>query len=237
MKERPIIFSGEMVRAILDGRKTQTRRVVNKLLSFGNITEFGESTTKGYSWQFRDKRMLWNDISHSRLLESCPHGQPGDRLWVRETWNIEYGAVFDEQQNDWHIVYRTDLSYCAAPTTVNDDEYSRLFDSSQNQWRPSIHMPRWASRMTLEISDIRVERVRDISEDDVFAEGIRPSKTVNGWATIRLNDGIGAHVVLPQYAFHVLWDSINAKRGYGWDVNPWVWVIEFKVSEVKGVAA
>lgn len=154
-KARPIIFSGEMVRALLDGRKTMTRRVVKK--------------------------------------QHCPYGQPGDLLWVRETW----------RQAQWKdgILYRADKA-----RSLGMDEYS-----DRHKWKPSIFMPRKASRLTLEITDIRMERVQDITTDDAIAEGI---KELQGGAKVE---------------FHNLWDSINAKRGYGWKANPRVWVVVFQV--------
>ena len=164
MKERPIIFKGEMVKAILDGRKTQTRRVVKNV---EDLTVF-----------FRDDKF--------GCPFKCPYGKPGDRLWVRETWadvNTSEGPA---------ICYRAD-------------------GDVQIIWRSSIYMPRWASRITLKILDIRVERLQDISEKDAIAEGIQPSDYAK-----------------PKAAFMRLWDSINAKKpGKSWKDNPWVWVIEF----------
>lgn len=167
MKERPIIFNGEMVRTIIDGRKTQTRRTING----GDYTP----------WQ------------------PCPFGQPGDHLWVRETW-----AEHDEVE----VVYR------------NPPNWSPLDVPPVDKWRPSIHMPHWASRITLEITSVRLERVQDISEEDAKAEGVfEPC----GWAN--------PTPARPyRLAFSSLWESIYSKRA-PWSSNPWVWVIEFmKVS-------
>ena len=175
MKEHPILFSGDMVRALLDGRKTQTRRVVK--IPIGK----------------------------------CSYGVSGDHLWVRETWD----AVEWEGEDEPKIYYRAD----PAPDSY---EWSR---AAGDKWRPSTHMPRWASRITLEITDIRVERVQDISEADAQAEGVKRlilSPTEIG--------GVPVHPMTSYYrdAFRLAWDSIYAKHGHGFDVNPRVRVIEFK---------
>lgn len=206
MKERPILFSGEMVKAIIDGRKTQTRRVVSRLAGFGPITEFQSSTTKGYDWQFRDKRGCWNDISHERLLECCPYGKPGDGLWVKETW------------------------WCDAPEPVPHDHPLMFYRANQTgttkgmKWTSSRFMPRWASRISLLVKDVRVERLQDISESDCEAEGVErlcerfvtPGSVPISYTEIPFRD-----------YFELLWDSINAKK-HPWSENPWVWVVEFE---------
>ena len=181
MKERPILFSGEMVQAILDGRKTQTRRVIKP--------QPGIAPGIGPVWKGSDYCKEW--------IRECPYGIHGDRLWVRETWASFKGGVY----------YRAEGSNNARiEETVG--------------WRPSIFMPKIISRIWLEITDIRVERVQEISPQDVCREGIRP--TIPGGFEIDECDWIGAQQFKP------LWDSINAKRGYGWDMNPWVWVISFR---------
>jgi hypothetical protein len=186
-KERPILFSALMVRAILEGRKTQTRRVVNKLVGFGPITEFGATDTRGYDWAFRDKRRLWNDIRRGQLREACPYGQPGDQLWVRETWNCaDYSTRHQRREN---VRYRAT-------------------DGEELRWRSPIHMPRWASRILLEIVSVRVERLQEIRERDCDAEGLEP-----------IEMEMRPH-------FRSLWESINGPGS--WETNPWVWVIEFR---------
>lgn len=206
MKERPILFSGPMVRAILDGTKTQTRRVIttktNAFLCY-----------PAHRWTVRGSRLGGfvavdvPDCKDSTLFEhvgfKCPYGQPGDLLWVRETW-APHG------ESDLSYKDRSGIYYRA------DDETNYTTDGA---WRPSIHMPRWASRITLRITGVRVERVQDISEEDAQAEGV---------SAVHLAD-LGQTWKTRREGFHLLWDSINAKRGYGWDVNPWVWVIEFRV--------
>lgn len=183
MTERPIIFNGEMVRAILDGRKTQTRRVI-KPQPPEWASSIDSSTPKmGF--------VKFHGGSYNQQKEygipTCPYGKPGDRLWVRE-------AVSRVRRPSGEWMYRADY-----PVDI----------ASAYKWNPSIHMRRDQSRITLEITDVRVERVQDISADDAKAEGIH---------ILRQRD----------YGFKRVWDSINAKRGYGWDKNPWVWVVEFR---------
>jgi hypothetical protein len=178
VKERPMLFNGDMVRAILDGRKTQTRRIAKP-----------------------------RHCNHGSEGQRCPYGQPGDRLWVRETWSMDAGAVSEDAESDWHICYKADLSVTQALCT--DAECLRLYDSQRSAWRPSIHMPRWASRITLEITDVRVERLQVISLDDAKAEGVETTD---------------------QYA--ELWCKINGAES--WNANPWVWVVAFKRVEGGG---
>lgn len=177
VKERPILFSGAMVQAILEGRKTQTRRVVKPAAPF-------VSTDSGLDIQW-----ALGDLH-------CPYGKPGDRLWVRETWAQFHNAMI----------------YAATPAMITVDK-----------WKPSIHMPRWASRITLEIKSVRVERIQDISLNDAVAEGMRIRDTDGGHV---FEMGFDAYVS-PLDAYRELWDSINAKRGFGWEKNPWCWAIEF----------
>lgn len=221
VKERPIIFSGEMVRAILEG-ETQTRRVKN--IPQNALAAWWDNT----AWRFK--------LPDGFKLVRCPYGKLGDRLWVRETWRI---GAWNIDAQAMAVDYRADGYARQEWLDVEDDElWERLWIQSSDdaeaaglplgdegfhwepgqaptRWRPSIHMPRWASRILLEITDIRVARVQDISEDDAMAEGIlAPSP-----------DSID---IGPIEVFADLWDSINAKRGYSWDRNPWVWVIGFR---------
>lgn len=176
MNERPIIFSGEMVRAILDGRKTQTRRVV-----------------KGAD--------VWVDEGQTPI--KCPYGKPGDLLWVRETF---------KEFDDGDMYYKADYNY--TPIHADDEEPIK--------WTPSIYMPRSASRITLRVKDVRVERVQEITGRDACKEGIQ-FRGINSGPPIKGN----LYKENIQH-FRALWDSINAKRGYGWDKKPWVWVVEFE---------
>lgn len=210
MKERPILFSGAMVRAILEGRKTQTRRVVKPTQSTPKVAPLRmEPWIIDGEWQEDDNGLpCWAgfhpDYPGEAKWFTCPYGQPGDRLWVRETWSKE---TIDSTER---IVYRADIA--------NGHNFIG--------WRPSIHMPRAYSRITLEITDVRAERVQEISEADAKAEGaLQEFRTV----VMRPDGGPDYHLPLSYRAgFANLWDSINAKRGYGWDSNPWVWVIGFR---------
>ena len=216
MKERPILFSGEMVRAILDGRKTQTRMVVKPQPSDCIKVEWVEISPKksrnSYAIATDHSTGYWmptlDGISQSPLPILCPYGVPGDRLWVRET--LSKGMEVCTRPKILYEATRTAMAYS------NDKGIPEgWLGFVPWRWKkdklPSIHMPRWASRITLEIVNVRVERVQEITAKDEEAEGA---------PTILDN--------YPHQAFKHLWDSINAKRGHGWDANPWVWVIEFK---------
>lgn len=192
MTEHPILFKAEMVRAILDDRKTQTRRVI-------------KPQPEDYHGMARHDWLWYGRKEHSAMpfddyVFSCPYGKPGDRLWVREK------HCFDVQltEDRWHVVY-DNPSEMPHWSNYDNDKNPKL-----NKWRPSIHMPRWASRILLEVTDVRVERVNEISEADCEAEGLK-----------LLQGGIKSE-------FRVLWDSINEKRGFGWDKNPWCWCVSFK---------
>ena len=202
MKERPIILSGPMVRALLTGTKTQTRRVV-KLKPWEQIEE-------------RDDGTLWPWMYHEDRADDywlpCPYGQPGDRLWVREAWRVVWSAD-DEPPRELDAAYR----FWYEADAPLQDGYGKL--------RPSIHMPRFASRLTLEVTSVRVERLQDISEADAIAEGVTP-KWEPGCSG-RLMEALGGYSFRPAAsAYGDLWESIH---GHGaWDANPFVWVVEFK---------
>jgi hypothetical protein len=199
MNEKPILFSGEMVRAILDGRKTQTRRVVKPQPGDGFEWKGWLADTSGNRANI-GKACWENRESLETLMIRSPYGKPGDLLWVRETHWLDWyedGVVVDGQPA--HVHYRA-----GHPHPV-------IAKSIDGHWRPSIFMPRWASRITLRVTDVRVERVQEIHYSDVVAEGV--TDEFYNWS--------GKWVEL--------WDRINAKRGYGWDINPWVWVVEFEV--------
>ena len=193
MKERPILFNDPMVRAILNGKKMQTRRLVKYNSDLGEPENWGHK---------RNKHSLIGDYRRY-----CHLGTPGDRLWVRETHALLY-------LNHW-----PDLPHTFGPA-VSPDEcpehvvyYRASFDRSSTgfQWRPSIHMPRWASRISLEITGVRVERLQDITVKDALSEGIDHNP-----------------MNCPRMEFAQLWNSIYEKDGNGWTVDPWVWTIEFK---------
>lgn len=236
-KERPILFSGEMVRAILEGRKTQTRRVL-RTQPLDVIPYQGELA--GQRWVG-----LMQRDPNKGLIFKCKYGQAGDRLWVRESWRIDSwsddGEVCvqwraDEKVSKWitagedYLVFErlwiqsSDDCERSGLEFTDDGGYSWENGHSPCRWRPSIHMPRWASRITLEIVNVRVERVQDTSERDAIAEGIDEWEEMFRCGP----DSDPCWTRDARHAYAWLWDSINARRGYGWDVNPWVWVIEFK---------
>jgi hypothetical protein len=189
MKERPILMNREMVQATKELIKTHTRRIngLDKINIKPNMWKYSGVEADGIH------HLFWFADGINTELVKCPYGKVGDRLWVRETFRPSEDPLSNS------IFYRA------------DEEYHKGAG-----WKPSIHMPRWASRLTLEIIDIRVERVQDISHRDALAEGVSYDVSKEGGA--------------PVPRFHALWDSINASRGYSWDSNPWVWVIEFKVT-------
>lgn len=195
MKERPILFSGPMVRAILEGRKTQTRRVIKP-----------------------------QPESMKELPPSCPHGYIGDQLWVRETFSdvnncgapaLMYRA--DHELRDLmeeREFLEEDGSMNYEHPQIAKYDWAVWFDDvdTEKAWRPSIFMPRWVSRLQLEITELRIERLQDISAKDALAEGA---------------DSTNVGCSVPEEAFWELWDSING-ASHPWDSNPWVWVIGFR---------
>lgn len=217
-KERPILFSGPMVRAILDGRKTMTRRVVKPQHEFAPSMRTGKA--------------CW---------ENSPFGEPGDTLWVRETFAL-YGMEA-APEHERPRFYRAD-----------DDAKPGYATPPDITWKPSIHMPRWASRITLKITDVRVERLQEITEADAKAEGCPPHIEPKWWQGYHRDDPLlhqcaqddgtgtppGWLIEVKPYRdlshmnrsskveFRNLWDSLNSKRGFGWTVNPWVWVLTFQ---------
>ena len=209
MKERPIRFSAPMVRAIIDGSKTQTRRVVK-----GWVPCKPENDGESDVWQVYN-----GDTVAFTFL--CPYGKPGDRLWVRETW-----AETDRHDGTPVVAYRAGGCIGVGRTQRDGpDHLIRAFawdDAPEGgiRWRASIHMPRWASRILLEVTDVRVERLQDISEADAQAEGVKVDG--NGHA---VRDDV-VNVGGARTAFAELWESINGPDS--WATNPWVWVVEFR---------
>lgn len=240
VKERPIIFSGEMVKAILDGKKTMTRRAV-KTQPRDECTEIATSACFGHV----EYRSTSEDRQTQSILAKikCPYGKIGDRLWVRETWIQGYDDPLIESEGDDEnavsIIYKADgkeeYRTCSAETAENWGDFSA--DSEMVGFKSPIHMPRWASRILLEITDIRVERLNDISEADALKEGIRnynfemedSPDTYVGYTHLQKDDGKSTLYKTPAIAFERLWDTLNAKKGNPWSSNPWVWVVEFKV--------
>ena len=212
--EKPILFSGEMVQAILDGRKTQTRRVV----SFG---QFDASSTPGYAWHFRDKRTgCWHDIKGTTVLVAnyCPYGRPGDILWVKETFRSNCSDGDGPCGLQPFVEYRCDQGRRVPGKTSEEiTRYcNQLYDMKEG-WRPSIFMPRWASRITLKVEEVRVQRLQDISEDDAYAEGCGVD-----------HEALPGGCIIPsnRWRYEQLWDSLNKKK-HPWSENPWIWAITF----------
>ncbi len=232
MNERPILFSGEMVRAILGGQKTQTRRIAKLSSSLpdgkGWVTLVKPGTRAHLplvdgKWQWKpaagDDWQPYPDIS-----EYCPYGRPGDRLWVRETWAAAISpssqddpVEFEAQRRGY--IYRAD---CAGEDVL-----------LTGIWKPSIHMPRKASRLMLEITGVRIERLQDISEADALAEGIEVMDREaclyrhygEPFAQSTRDDPRRGMVFSPVDSYETLWTSINGAGS--WEANPWVWVVEF----------
>ena len=216
MKERPILFSGPMVRAILDGRKTQTRRAVKpqphskdvaftaskKWPNHWYLHAIGGSPTQDFIGEFR-----------------CPYGQPGDRLWVRERCRAEElesgldGVRYDADNHFRPIENSQEAS----------DRWVHLYHYGKGKGKtvPSVHMPRWACRIVADIVSVRVERLQDISHEDAIAEGVEP--VGNGWRNYLDSD---RPFLDPIHSFRSLWQSINGLDS--WDMNPWDWVVEFE---------
>lgn len=220
VKERPIIFSSEMIRAILDGRKTQTRRTpgledVNKcpdLWIFNKSVILDYKTKKSARGKFG--AYFISELIEPKTISICPevspYGQPSDRLWVRETWDVF--ALPNEVPS---ICYRADST---AIPILGKTGYQYQRPDNSHKWRASIFMPRWVSRITLEIVDVRIERIQDISGEDAVAEGI--------FEPIGCRSESGFQYEM-RSQFMNYWDLINGKK-YPWESNPWVWCIEFK---------
>lgn len=221
MKERPILFSAPMVRAILAGNKTQTRRIAKTVVDVHSRT--GEP-------------LAGLDSAGPRV--PCPYGQVGDSLWVRETWQyadwteegdpyVGYAAdgkriLIQDYPEAW--AKRLEEVWCELSDPKNYDIDNRAAD---RRWRPNIHMPRWACRILLEVTGVRVERLQDISEADCWAEGIEEvDGSLNDLKIVELAKRMGRCVDDAAPTFAALWESISGPGS--WDANPWVWVIEFR---------
>ena len=216
-KERPIIMGAESVRAILEERKTQTRRVIKpqpKLIGAPNVP------------------FKTDDANHKGII-NCPYGKVGDRLWVRETW-AEAHYWNNDVDAETPIYRASDYKTPIKPVV----------------WKSPMFMPRWASRITLEIADIRVERLQDITEDDALVEGIMSNEEYEARASednlfpcprcegYQVHEAFGYDYGITEVdctycntqkkRYRIVWDSLNAKRGYPWKSNPWVWVVTFK---------
>jgi len=216
MNEKPILFSSEMVQAILAGRKTQTRRVIEPQPIFD-----------GFYYEYKDIPWLKTGDPLPFIGHLCPHGVPGDQLWVRESWRtVEVDSGLDG------VLYKADNHF--QPIENTQAAADLWCDAHKNAkhgkaWRPSIHMYRWMSRIMLCVVNVRVERLQDISEEDAIAEGLVSWKSEK---TDAIHYGIKASDVWeadPRITYKRLWDKVNSDRGYSFESNPWVWVISFKV--------
>ncbi len=254
--ERPILFSGAMVRAILAGTKSATRRVV-KPAPPAWVETFGVSifTPNGRV----SGRGVHPEHGASESFFRCPYGQRGDRLWVRETWSPDHANVYP----CYPLVYRasaglsdSDIGEHATGCTFESSglKHSECLHCADFRWRPSIFMPRWASRLTLEVTEVRVQRVQEISEEDARAEGARFTDYGKRVHNLSADGGRTYHKTYSQKdgwsmagaassdqclstartAFANLWDSINGSRpGCSWSANPWVWCVSFKRVEAR----
>jgi hypothetical protein len=217
VKEHPILFSAAMIRAILDGRKTQTRRVLGvQPLDILTPADKRASSLAKVTRKWDGKRVWFALTVRGETIEGnrgvafrCKYGEVGDRLWVREAF-----AWMDDKE----VWYRaTDEAKGAA--IEGDDVDEDTGKPLKFRWTPSIYMPRWASRITLELTGVRVERLQDITEADAIAEGVD---------AVTMADMPRQGTMNRYTDFAHIWEKINAKRGYGWDANPWVWALTFK---------
>jgi len=233
VKERPIIMGPDSVRAVLADRKTQTRRVLRRE-HVDDVHAWCRCDADGswIGWAGQRAELTDYDLFTQRAYPDgggvrCPYGVVGDRLWVREAFKTSEYHCTEEQQDEAHECgehcKQTYVYYAATPRhgyrPVPDraaitylDESSPLTDWYTAGWKTPIFMPRWASRLTLEITDVRVQRLQDISDEDARAEG--QGITWGGGCFHR--------------SFAGGWDSINKKRGHGWDTNPWTWAVSFR---------
>lgn len=225
VKERPILMSGPMVRAVRDGMKTQTRRVA-EVIGGGLVLDRGPRFVTTAS--LVGDSILWRPTGESdyvpvpadMIQRGCPYGQPGDRLWVRETWRTDRSTKA--------VIYRAD---------VRDREPSETREEPGVTWRPGIYMRRHACRFLLEIVGVRAERLHRITEEDAKAEGVKIHVSTEGCPSGMARAGY-FQIPTPyqplepgheyRAAYSILWDKLNKSRGFGWSTNPWVWVIEFR---------
>lgn len=236
MKERPILFSGPMVRAILDGTKTQTRRAFNtRWIEFFSLAE-----RAGEVSDFLSTGVLQR-YDPAYILPHCPYGGPEEKLWVREEhykfghWEPEPGVKTKGGRMKWRFVPDSEDVSFEAPETFRKGRHHK--DPATPAWHKRLarFMPRRYSRITLEIFSVRVERLQDISESDAQAEGCLPEswggeKPMTCYQQWGANEGPMPSLYSYKNAYRRLWESINGRGS--WDANPWVWVVEFKREEV-----
>lgn len=216
VKSRPLLFNEEMVRAFLAGKKTQTRRIIQRVRTFGKVTEFQRSQTPGYDWTFRCRRGLWQDLRTTQLQNLCPYGFAGERIYGRETLK----QIPDGEPNPGHSPHVRTTNWCY----VSDGIHLQMPVIWPSGFRikqsiPSIHMPKWAARVWAQIVDVRIERLADISEADAYAEGVTVAENHQGSPDFDFRNDA-------RVAYRQLWERINGPGS--WSINPYVWVIEFK---------
>jgi hypothetical protein len=230
--ERPILFNDAMVKAILDGRKTVTRRLVKpapvrveahdeRIGTTGDGKPIRVHCPAG--WRWRDTYAADGVDVGAALRVHCPYGAPGDRLWVREAWaplDADYAPIAASTPDVSRDVERGRMVHAACRADHVD---ARGDGPHALRWRPSIHMPRWASRLTLEVVSVRVERLHEIGSEDARAEGLEWVPHMYGVKGVAAFWWHGD----PVQSFRALWDSINADRA-PWASNPWVWRVEFR---------
>ncbi len=224
VKERPILFSGPMVRALLDGRKTQTRRVIKPQPEYEKGTvapqalrgeppkrpaPYFDAYNGGPFWCW------WDEYDRQGAGQTCPYGKPGDRLWVREAWAPVPATAYRHSEGVQQVVNPDDMDLAAI--------FAAGWDRSIPKWKPSIHMPRWACRLVLEITAVRVERLLDCSDSDARAEGLQ-WVTPGMWSVDRSLPIIGDDA---RRVYFELWDHINGTGAA--EANPWVWAVSFRV--------
>lgn len=219
MKERPILFSGPLVRALLSGTKTQTRRPAKGVDFRGaggkDGADWNDPSCWGWADEYGDEWAL-TAAPDVRAIR-CPYGEPGDRLWVRETWSVHCRFDIISPSELQPEARDGALVWYAADQQPN-------YTGKGGRWRPSIHMPRWASRLTLEITDVRVQRLHDITPEDAIAEGVI-------FARCDCSKDHGPRCAYDAYdavqAFAAKWREIYGDAS--WDASPWVWALTFKV--------
>jgi len=213
MTDKSIIFSAESVRAIFEGRKTQHRIVVKYQFPGSDTVECGiyhpiGVDKDGIVYPKTEQFGAWSDNADIK----CPY-QIGQKLWVREKFSFDMNSGFGKDgynKASYSLGYAdgTEKEIIWEGKRSDTDPYVDFFDKQQHEWCSPVAMPRWASRLSLEVTDIRCERVQGITREDALAEGMTGTRTIGD--------------------YEMLWDTTNAKRGYPWDSNPWAWVIDFK---------
>lgn len=224
MKSRPIIFDGESVRAILAGTKTQTRRVVKWPIT--SKSDGSKRRLFGPDDVAEINALLAERQKHPCRQVACPYGREGDELWVRETWlELDRDHYTDPGPRDaLSTRYGTPRRNGAAYRAECNAESDGIRAEYGYRWRSPIRMPHWASRLTLRVANVRVERVQEITEADAIAEGVRPEFECDIATFVCGGPLLSTH----RLGYKHRWDELNAKRGFGWDVNPFVWVVTFE---------